>query len=42
MSSVIPLCGLEFSRPKCNKMSVVLGTIKAANLLRYSIYNSFG
>jgi hypothetical protein len=33
MSNVIPFYRLEFSRPKCNKMPVVLGTIKAINLL---------
>jgi hypothetical protein len=41
ISSIIPLCKLEFSRPKYNKILVVLGTIKTANLLQYNTYNSF-
>jgi hypothetical protein len=42
ISSVISLYKLEFSRPKYNKILVVLGIIKAVNLLRYNICNSFG
>jgi hypothetical protein len=33
ISSVIPLYRLEFSKPKYNRMLVLFGTIKAANLL---------
>jgi hypothetical protein len=42
ISDVIPLYKLEFSKLKYNKMLVLLSIIKAANLLQYSIYNSFG
>jgi hypothetical protein len=33
INSVILLCRLEFSKPKYNKILVVLDIIKAANLL---------
>jgi hypothetical protein len=42
ISGVIPFYRLEFSRLKYNRILVLFGTIKAVNLLQYSICNSFG
>jgi hypothetical protein len=42
ISNIIPFYRLEFFRPKYNKILVVLSIIKAANLLQYNTYNSFG